>query len=50
MHKPRIALVWQIMIGMLAGIAIGACCTVFLNPDPGWSTTCCNRLATSSSS
>lgn len=24
MHKPRIALVWQIMIGMLAGIAIGA--------------------------
>ncbi|WP_247255514.1 cation:dicarboxylate symporter family transporter [Pseudomonas moorei] len=24
MHKPRIALVWQIMIGLLAGIAIGA--------------------------
>ncbi|MCK9812880.1 cation:dicarboxylase symporter family transporter [Pseudomonas sp. MAFF 302046] len=24
MHKPRIALVWQILIGLLAGIAIGA--------------------------
>lgn len=24
MHKPHIALVWQIMIGLLAGIAIGA--------------------------
>lgn len=24
MHTPRIALVWQIMIGLLAGIAIGA--------------------------
>ena len=24
MHKPRFALVWQIMIGLLAGIAIGA--------------------------